>query len=163
MLERLSAERIFARRSALCEETTREMFLQFLSDASVLGSWRNFGGLETLHSYGVNVAETMRGTGYQHAQAALVNSLPPRHRQFLEKTRLSLTLGDYFFSHAGARPGVQIWTDKRPTICCGSATNFWTIRATSEKSSCIGIRRRHSQKSNLIVSILILALTYHPF
>jgi serine/threonine protein phosphatase 1 len=107
VLERLSAED-FCTPICTLRGNHEEVFLQFLSDASVLGSWRNFGGLETLHSYGVNVAETMRGTGYQHAQAMLVDSLPPRHRQFLEKTRLSFTLGDYFFSHAGARPGVDL-------------------------------------------------------
>jgi serine/threonine protein phosphatase 1 len=85
-----------------------EVFMEFLADASVLGSWRKFGGLETLHSYGVNVADAMRGAGYESAQAALVEALPLRHRQFLEQTRLSYSLGDYFFCHAGARPGVAL-------------------------------------------------------
>ncbi len=85
-----------------------EVFLQFLSDASVLDSWRKFGGLETLHSYGVNVVNAMRGAGYDLAREALVETLPCHHRRFLEETRLSFTLGDYFFSHAGARPGVVL-------------------------------------------------------
>jgi serine/threonine protein phosphatase 1 len=85
-----------------------EVFLQFLSDASVLDSWRKFGGLETLHSYGVNVVNVMRGIGYDLAREALVETLPCHHRRFLEETRLSFTLGDYFFSHAGARPGVDL-------------------------------------------------------
>jgi serine/threonine protein phosphatase 1 len=31
--------------------------------------------------------------------------LPPTHRQFLVATELSVSLGDDFFCHAGARPG----------------------------------------------------------
>jgi serine/threonine protein phosphatase 1 len=85
-----------------------EVFLQFLSDASVLDSWRKFGGLETLHSYGVDVVNAMRGVGYDVAREALVKALPYQHRRFLEEARLSFTLGDYFFSHAGARPGVDL-------------------------------------------------------
>lgn len=107
VLERLSAED-FCTPICTLRGNHEEVFLQFLSDASILSSWRNFGGLETLHSYGVNVAEAMRGAGYQRAQAALVDSLPARHRQFLESTKLSFTLGDYFFSHAGAKPGVDL-------------------------------------------------------
>ncbi len=85
-----------------------EVFLKFLSDPSVLDSWRKFGGLETLHSYGVNVAGPMRGEGYEQAQAALTAALPPRHRAFLEQAELSMAWGDYFFCHAGVRPGVDL-------------------------------------------------------
>ena len=107
VLERLSAND-FCTAVYFLRGNHEEVFLQFLTDASVLGSWRKFGGLETLHSYGVNVAEAMRGAGYDRAQAALIEAFPLRHRQFLEQTRMSFSLGDYFFSHAGARPHVDI-------------------------------------------------------
>src|SRR5262249_55213641 len=35
------------------------LLLAFLEDAGVIESWRNLGGLETLHSYGVNVGPAM--------------------------------------------------------------------------------------------------------
>ena len=85
-----------------------EIFLGFLDDPSVLGYWKQFGGLETLHSYGVNVAEAMRGVGYEKAREALVSVLPFSHRQFLQGTRSSYEMGDYFFCHAGVRPGVVL-------------------------------------------------------
>ena len=47
VLERLSAED-FCTPICTLRGNHEEVFLQFLSDASVLGSWRNFGGLETL-------------------------------------------------------------------------------------------------------------------
>jgi serine/threonine protein phosphatase 1 len=83
-----------------------EVLLRFLEDETVLESWREFGGLETLHSYGVNVANVMRGQGYDVAQKSFVQRLPEHHERFLRETRLTAAYGDYFFCHAGVRPGV---------------------------------------------------------
>lgn len=84
-----------------------EMALKFLEDESVLEGWRKFGGLETLHSYGVDVGDAMRGKGFGAAREKFVERLPHRHRAFLEETPLSASYGDYFFCHAGVRPGVS--------------------------------------------------------
>jgi len=107
VVEKLSAKNFCTAFFAL-RGNHEEVLLQFLRDASVLESWRKFGGLETLHSYGVDVSEAMRGAGYERTQAALADALPARHREFLEKTSLSFGAGDYFFCHAGARPGVDL-------------------------------------------------------
>ncbi len=107
VLERLSAGGFCTPIRAL-RGNHEDVFLKFLSDASALESWRKFGGLETLHSYGVDVAEPMRGGGYERAQAALIAALPPHHREFMEQTQSSAAFGDYFFCHAGARPGVDL-------------------------------------------------------
>lgn len=85
-----------------------EMLLRFLDDESVLETWRNFGGLETLHSYGVPVADAMRGAGYAAARDAFRRALPQRHLDFLSRTAPSVAFGDYFFCHAGVRPGVAL-------------------------------------------------------
>jgi serine/threonine protein phosphatase 1 len=85
-----------------------EVLLKFLEDENVLETWRKFGGLETLHSYGVPVAEAMRGAGYDRAREALLRALPPAHLAFLRQTASSVSFGDYFFSHAGVRPGVPL-------------------------------------------------------
>ena len=34
--------------------------------------------------------------------------MPDEHRRFLEELRLSFTCGDFFFVHAGVRPGVPL-------------------------------------------------------
>jgi serine/threonine protein phosphatase 1 len=81
-------------------------FLRFLDDPAVLEEWRHYGGLETLASYGVDVGAPMCGRGYDVALKALVERLPPAHLSFLQGTLLSYTYGDYFFCHAGVRPGV---------------------------------------------------------
>ena len=41
-------------------------------------------------------------------QAAFVTRFPARHRQFLESLTSSIAIGDYFFCHAGVRPGVPL-------------------------------------------------------
>jgi serine/threonine protein phosphatase 1 len=82
------------------------ILLQFLENDSVLNSWRRYGALETLMSYGVDIAEPLRGRGYKEAQEQLREALPREHLAFLEETHLSLDVGDYFFCHAGVRPDV---------------------------------------------------------
>jgi serine/threonine protein phosphatase 1 len=85
-----------------------EVLLKFLTDPDVLSNWRNFGGLETLHSYGVDVQPAMRGTGFDNVRRSLIERMPASHRRFLIETTLSASFGDYFFCHAGARPGVPL-------------------------------------------------------
>lgn len=82
--------------------------LRFLDDADVLERWRRHGGLETLASYGVDIADAMRGRGYEAARRELRAKLPATHRKFLDDTRASFGLGDYFFCHAGVRPGTPL-------------------------------------------------------
>jgi len=85
-----------------------EILLKFLEDESVLEGWRKYGALETLHSYGVNVSDVMRGRGYDAARKNLLERMPGSHRRFYEETRLCASFGDYFFAHAGVRPGVSL-------------------------------------------------------
>lgn len=85
-----------------------EVLLEFLEDESRLESWRKFGGLETLHSYGVDVSEAMRGRGYDKARRSLIEKFPDTHRRFVADTPFCIAHGDYFFVHAGVRPGVPL-------------------------------------------------------
>ena len=85
-----------------------DLLLAFLNDKGVLALWRDLGGLETLHSYGVDVGRAMAGRDFEAVRAAFANRLPKHHRQFLETLKVSTTIGDYFFCHAGVRPGVPL-------------------------------------------------------
>lgn len=85
-----------------------QMLLDFLEDAAVLDSWRRFGGAETLFSYGVDVREVQHGRGLEAAQGAFRAQMPAAHLAFLQSTAPSFTLGDYFFCHAGVRPGTPL-------------------------------------------------------
>jgi serine/threonine protein phosphatase 1 len=85
-----------------------DLLLAFLKDAGVIESWRNLGGLETLHSYGVDVGPAIAKRDFGAVQAAFAACFPEPHRQFLEMLKDSTTIGDYFFCHAGVRPGVPL-------------------------------------------------------
>jgi serine/threonine protein phosphatase 1 len=84
------------------------IFEEFLRDPSIADYWRRLGGLETLHSYGVDVAPLMRGRGHEEAAAALRAALPQSHVTFLASLRLTHSVGRYFLCHAGVRPGVPL-------------------------------------------------------
>jgi serine/threonine protein phosphatase 1 len=107
VVERLAAGR-FATPFQALRGNHETILLRFLADPSVLEFWRSYGGLETLHSYGVDVSAAMRGEGYEAARDAFSDALPDAHRAFFEATELSATFGDYFFCHAGVRPGTPL-------------------------------------------------------
>jgi serine/threonine protein phosphatase 1 len=85
-----------------------DLLLAFLEDADVLEAWGGLGGLETLHSYGVNVGPAVAGRDFKAVRSAFVTCFPERHRQFLSTLQVSTVIGDYFFCHAGVRPGVPL-------------------------------------------------------
>lgn len=84
------------------------LLLRFLDDPSSGPAWMAVGGLETLLSYGVKAPSTADGSGWTEASEALAAALPPHHLDFFRNLRLSHEEGDYFFVHAGVRPGVAL-------------------------------------------------------
>jgi serine/threonine protein phosphatase 1 len=80
----------------------------FLGDAGILDFWRSQGGLATVHSYEVDVGSAMAGRDFQKVQAEFMARFPKHHRDFLEALKISASIGDYFFCHAGVRPGVAL-------------------------------------------------------
>jgi serine/threonine protein phosphatase 1 len=85
-----------------------DFLLTFLDDAGFLAFWRSQGGLETLHSYGVNIGRARAGREFEEVQAAFTASFPKQHWDFLKALKGSAVIGDYFFCHAGVRPGVPL-------------------------------------------------------
>jgi diadenosine tetraphosphatase ApaH/serine/threonine PP2A family protein phosphatase len=85
-----------------------DLLMAFLEDEGVLEAWRGLGGLETLHSYGVNLGPAMAKRDFGAVQAAFAARFPEDHRQFVEGLKISTVIGDYFFCHAGVRPGVPL-------------------------------------------------------
>jgi diadenosine tetraphosphatase ApaH/serine/threonine PP2A family protein phosphatase len=85
-----------------------EFLLTFLEEPGFLEFWRSQGGLETLHSYEVDVGPALGGRDFEAVQAQFTDRFPKHHRHFLEALKVSATIGDYFFCHAGVRPGVAL-------------------------------------------------------
>jgi serine/threonine protein phosphatase 1 len=82
--------------------------LQFLSDPTVLSEWQNIGGLNTLLSYGVMPTRRNDSESLQKVSTALRQAMPDSHRRFIEDLALSFACGDFFFVHAGVRPGIPL-------------------------------------------------------
>jgi len=85
-----------------------QVLLDFLDDPGLGEMWRRNGGMETLASYGVDIGEVSLGRGFARAARDLRARLPAAHLSFLNGLKLSLTIGRYFFCHAGVRPGVPL-------------------------------------------------------
>lgn len=66
-----------------------------------------FGGVETAASYGVTL-DTSDEERFAASRRALIDAVPSTHLEFLTNLNLSATFGDYFFCHAGIRPGVPL-------------------------------------------------------
>jgi serine/threonine protein phosphatase 1 len=93
-----------------------EFLLTFLDEPSILDFWRSQGGLQTLHSYGVNVRPAMAGRDFEEIQAEFKDCFPKPHRDFVETLKASESIGDYFFCHAGVRPGVALDRQNRDDL-----------------------------------------------
>jgi len=93
----------------VCLKGNHDSFvLEFLQNPAVLADWRQFGGLETLMSYGLTPSMKSDAAEQLELAKALAASLPRRHREFLRSLSPSFTCGDFFFVHAGVKPGVPL-------------------------------------------------------
>lgn len=95
-------------RAVFLKGNHEDYLANFVSNPPVLEDWQHFGGLQTLMSYGIMPPiDTGRGAHAKLA-AAFDKVLPVGHRRFLDNLRLSFTCGDFFFVHAGVRPGIPL-------------------------------------------------------
>lgn len=95
---------------AVCLKGNHEdALLHFLRDPTFGKTWKYYGGLETLHSYGISEL-TLRDdpAAFEEARRHFERVLPPGHRAFLDQLQPSAVFGDYFFAHAGVRPGIPL-------------------------------------------------------
>jgi serine/threonine protein phosphatase 1 len=86
-----------------------ESMLRFLDDITVGPAWLFYGGAQTLRSYGVRAPDVpLNNRELVRAQRELAERLPSRHRRFMQDLALTHAEGDFFFAHAGVRPGVRL-------------------------------------------------------
>jgi serine/threonine protein phosphatase 1 len=81
--------------------------LQALDDPTKMGDWLLMQGVETLASYGLTSA-TVAGKKFADLAEAFSAAIPDAHRAFFRELKLSFSCGDFFFVHAGVRPGVPL-------------------------------------------------------
>ena len=83
-------------------------FLEVLGDPAKIESWRQFGGLQTLISYGIQPPLNPNAAEQVKLIRQLTEVMPGRHLEFLRSLKRSFTFGDFFFVHAGVRPGIPL-------------------------------------------------------
>jgi serine/threonine protein phosphatase 1 len=84
------------------------MMLRAFDDPQSLSGWVRNGGLETLMSYGVGLPARPDVGQLQAIVGELRMAVPDEHLRFLRTLGTSFRCGDYFFVHAGVRPGVSL-------------------------------------------------------
>ena len=79
-----------------------QMMLKFLKDPSGKSSWLDFGGVETLSSYGIH-ADPQRGWNLpaRSWRYTLDANIPAAHTEFLSTLPCCAQFGRYFISHSG--------------------------------------------------------------
>lgn len=83
-------------------------------DLMVLQKWLQVGGSQTVRSYGLDLPE--RGGDLRRYLRTLKKQIPSRHTRWLRSLPLTARSGDYFFCHAGIRPGVALHRQSRDDL-----------------------------------------------
>lgn len=84
------------------------LMLDFLRRPQARAEWLEFGGHETLLSYGVPERALTEKFDDRSARAIVDSYVPEEHRTFLEALPLSIETPEAIFVHAGLRPGVAL-------------------------------------------------------
>ncbi|QCM12382.1 serine/threonine protein phosphatase [Agrobacterium tumefaciens] len=97
------------RRIALCGNH-EQLFSDFLENPQDNMHWLDFGGRQTLLSYGVDIDYFLHkgGLRLQPFKDALIGAVPQTHRQLLSSLPIYARIGPYIFVHAGLRPGIPL-------------------------------------------------------
>jgi serine/threonine protein phosphatase 1 len=86
--------------------------LEFLKDPRSLESWGEYGGLQTLLSYGLSPSISRTFADSKVLASELNAALPESHRRFLNGLKPTFVCGNYFFVHAGVRPKIALSKQK---------------------------------------------------
>jgi serine/threonine protein phosphatase 1 len=92
-----------ARKVRFISGNHEEMFLLSFYKVGALKSLLQFGGDQTLVSYGIST-QIQESVSIEELQQILHSAVPKEDREFLSKFETLITIGDYLFVHAGIRP-----------------------------------------------------------
>lgn len=124
-----------------------QVLLDFLSDPAVFRTWRDFGGRETLLSYGVVPPRFDELSALEETRERFRAVLPRAHLEFFEGLQFSAKIGGYFFTHAGIRPGIGLDSQAKEDLLwirdefLTSAADFGAIVVHGHTPSADPVRR----------------------
>lgn len=115
-----------------------DALLTFLGDARMGPAWSQYGGAETVRSYGVRAPLQQEDVaGWEPVRLALQEAMPESHLDFYRSLEPYVVLGDYCFVHAGLRPGTPI-ADQAEQDLLSIRTEFLNHRRPFEKKVIYG-------------------------
>lgn len=96
-------------RETVCLSGNHEWMLgEVFREPRLLVDWQRHGIVETMISYGVTPPPQIGPSDCAALAEALRLRIPDDHHRFLRLLLLHASIGDYFFVHAGVRPGVPL-------------------------------------------------------
>jgi serine/threonine protein phosphatase 1 len=97
-----------------------DMMLDFLANPEANMDWLDFGGYETLASYGIDITDLARMAGRKLSQI-LGAHVPQSHINFLQGTLPGLQVGQFLLTHAGADRDKPLTAQPLKALLWGSA------------------------------------------
>lgn len=88
-----------------------DLLLRFLDGEIDTGRhWFDYGGLQTLSSYGVSISDSKALSDEDMAMLRnkFAAALPESHLKFYRSLRISYQAGNYYFVHGGIKPGIPL-------------------------------------------------------
>jgi serine/threonine protein phosphatase 1 len=104
----LLIERSQSRETVCLKGNHEAYYLEVLRDPAKLDNWRQIGGLQTLISYGLQPSLNPSAAEQVELIGAIKTAMPHDHVRFLQSLKSSFLCGDFFFVHAGVRPGIPL-------------------------------------------------------
>lgn len=104
----LLIERGMKHESVFLKGNHETFLLDVLNAPSQLQNWKQYGGLQTLASYGLSPSLNPDPAEQDQLIRQLSQAIPVRQQYFLRSLRARFVCGDYFFVHAGVKPGVAL-------------------------------------------------------
>ncbi|RXT47727.1 metallophosphoesterase family protein [Bradyrhizobium betae] len=93
-----------------------EFLFEVLRDPEMLQNWRQYGGLQTLSSYGIQPPLNPTVEEQKELIDRLALAIPMHHRMFFERLRTRFVCGDFFFVHAGIKPGLPLASQREEDL-----------------------------------------------
>lgn len=110
-----------------------DMMLAFLSNPAASLRWLDFGGDQTLMSYGLH-PEPEQGFAMRPSRLAhmLDTAIPQSHRDWLSALPMGLQVGDLVFAHAGLDPRQSLQEQDPAHLLWGDPEAFDTLAQGTE-------------------------------
>ncbi|MBR0797177.1 serine/threonine protein phosphatase [Bradyrhizobium jicamae] len=104
----LLTERARRHESVFLKGNHEAFLFEVLKDPAQLRDWKQYGGMETLISYGLRPSLNPDAAEQSELVRQLRLAIPMHQKRFFNSLRLRFVCGDFFFVHAGVKPGVAL-------------------------------------------------------